>query len=310
MEKDLGTSIEMVQNIFGYAPIGIYHVNHSGKIISANPELAWMLGYASSELLVRKIRNVATQMFAEEDKAEEFFFTLFEAEEVNRFRSKLKRSDGSDFWALSYAKASKNNDGRIKGFYGFSIDITHTVRTEEKLTKLNEELKHISMMDGLTQIPNRRRFDEYIYQEWKRMRRNKKNLISMILCDIDFFKFYNDTYGHQKGDDCLKIVAKAIKDCVKRPADLAARYGGEEFVILLPETDGEGAKHTAETIRDAVKDLKIPHKGSNINEYLTLSLGVGTIFDNISKTPDDLIKISDKALYRAKDTGRDRVCEG
>jgi diguanylate cyclase (GGDEF)-like protein/PAS domain S-box-containing protein len=306
-KKNLESSQSMVRNIFGYAPIGIYQVDHSGKFVAANPELAWMLGYESSGDLVRRIRDVASQMFYDTEEAEEFFFTLFEAEEVNRFRAKLKRSDGSPLWTLSYAKASKNESGRIEGFFGFSIDITNTVRTEERLKTLNEELKYISMVDGLTQISNRRKFDEYIYQEWKRMGRERKGTISMILCDIDYFKLYNDNYGHQQGDYCLQKVALAIKECVKRPADLVARYGGEEFVILLPDTELDGAKHIAERVREAVKNLKVVHKASDINEYVTLSLGVGTITD-LTMTPDDLIKISDKALYRAKDEGRDRVC--
>jgi diguanylate cyclase (GGDEF)-like protein len=172
----------------------------------------------------------------------------------------------------------------------------------------NQKLYHLANYDGLTQIPNRRQFDEYFQQEWKRMTREKSS-ISLILCDVDCFKQYNDTYGHQAGDSCLKKVAQAISKVIKRPGDFAARYGGEEFVVVLPNTSLEGAMFVAEEIRSQVRILAIPHTNSIASEYVTVSLGVTSIIP-VSDIPSALlIKTADEALYRAKKKGRNRVCK-
>ncbi len=307
VEKELISFRKMVQNIFGFAPIGIYQADSEGGFVDANPELAWMLGYESSDKLIRSMRDVATQMFTEKKTAEDFFFTLFEAEELKRFRCQMLRKDKSSFWGLSFAKITKNESDRVDGFYGFIIDITNNVRTEEKLNKVNKELEQMAIMDGLTKISNRRKFDEYLDLEWKRILREKENDLSMILCDIDYFKLYNDSYGHQAGDECLKKVAQAIKGCAKRPADLTARYGGEEFALILPNTDLKGAVALAETIRETVKNLKISHKSSRVDKYVTLSLGVSSMNYSHRITSDNLIKLSDDALYKAKEQGRNCV---
>jgi len=161
-------------------------------------------------------------------------------------------------------------------------------------------------MDGLTKISNRRMFDETLSTESKRLRR-EQGWLSLVLCDIDFFKPYNDTYGHQAGDDTLYKVAQAIKNSVNRPADFVARYGGEEFVIILPNTDAKGAITVAEKARKAVIDIKIIHESSTVNEYVTLSLGIASTIPKSDNTPEELIAIADQALYTAKENGRNRV---
>lgn len=182
--------------------------------------------------------------------------------------------------------------------------LTLTVRKQAiALEQANQELRRLANMDGLTGIANRRRFDEYLEQEWYRLAREQEDL-SLILCDIDYFKNYNDHYGHQAGDDCLKEVAQAIRSTIQRPADLVARYGGEEFAIILPNTPPEGAIHIAESIRLNVKRLKIDHASSKIG-CLTLSLGVGSQVPSRQSQSSFLITIADKALYTAKDRGRD-----
>lgn len=167
-------------------------------------------------------------------------------------------------------------------------------------------MQRLATLDGLTGLPNRRRFDEYLDQEWRRLRREQVPL-SLILCDIDFFKLYNDTYGHQAGDTCLISVASAIAQAVKRPADLVARYGGEEFAVILPNTTQNGALQVAEAIRVAVQDLKIVHSHSLVSQYVTLSLGVATMVPDCDTSPEILLKAADEALYQAKALGRDRV---
>lgn len=142
--------------------------------------------------------------------------------------------------------------------------------------------------------------------EWNRGRRYSRPL-SLILADIDFFKAYNDTYGHQAGDECLKTVASAIQSALKRSEDLLCRYGGEEFAVILPETHKGGAVHLAEGIRAAVENMKIAHEGSKISGYVTVSLGVATVLPARDLSPKDLVAAADAALYNAKCEGRNRV---
>lgn len=179
-------------------------------------------------------------------------------------------------------------------------------KTEAALVKANQELELLATLDSLTGIANRRRFDEFLCREWLRLFREKLPL-SLIICDVDYFKPYNDTYGHLAGDFCLQEVARTIDRCIKRPADLAARYGGEEFAVILPNTDAEGAFHVAELIRQQVERLKITHANSEVSEYVTLSLGVTSVIPNPEVNPDTLIAIADKALYSAKQQGRNSV---
>ncbi len=304
-KKDLKQQEQYLAEISGFAPIGIYHVNMEGKIVSANPEYAWMMGYESAEAIAEQVTDFATQAFYDADRAEEFMFGVFEAEEVIRFRCRLKRKDNSFVWALCYAKATWDDAGRMSGFNGFSIDISDTVRAENQLKKANERLKLLSVMDGLTQIPNRRKFDEYLDSEWHRLFRTKEPM-SVILCDIDFFKLYNDNYGHQAGDDCLQKVARAIADCAQRSIDIAARYGGEEFALILPATDAKGAMAVSEEVRNRVLNLNLDHEKSVVNEYVTLSLGVATMIPGKDNSAEALVALSDEFLYQAKENGRNQ----
>ncbi len=180
-----------------------------------------------------------------------------------------------------------------------------SARTEE-LKKVNDELHHLANSDGLTKIGNRRRFEKFFADEWHRAVRFKTE-ISLVLLDIDHFKLYNDTYGHQAGDDCLQKVAAALAETIKRPTDLVARFGGEEFAIVLGGTDAEGALNIAEQALKKIRNLKVPHISSKTGEYITVSIGVATIFPQFETTEADLIKAADKALYQAKETGRNRI---
>ena len=176
-------------------------------------------------------------------------------------------------------------------------------RTAE-LQAANIELQRLSMTDGLTQIANRRHFDLYLTQEWKRLYREQQPL-ALILCDVDYFKKYNDHYGHQAGDRCLHLVASLIQQIAKRPYDLAARYGGEEFALILPATDLEGAVAVAAKIQQAVWQAEIPHVASEVSAFVTLSLGVVSLNPRTA-FPETLIAAADQALYEAKRQGRNR----
>ncbi|HHI92362.1 MAG TPA: diguanylate cyclase [Gammaproteobacteria bacterium] len=174
---------------------------------------------------------------------------------------------------------------------------------QSELEKNNVELQKLSNLDGLTGIANRRSFDEFISKECLRSARENTTL-SLILIDIDFFKPFNDNYGHLAGDGCLRQVAATLDEMVHRPADLVARYGGEEFAVVLPNTDIDGAKKLAKKLCEKIRSLKIPHEFSEVTNHITVSLGVtsGVACEGIS--PSDLILQADKALYLAKELGR------
>jgi diguanylate cyclase (GGDEF)-like protein len=188
-------------------------------------------------------------------------------------------------------------------------EIQNRIAAEASLQLANEELKRLAYLDGLTQIANRRRFDEKLDREWRRMKRDRLPL-SLILCDVDYFKQYNDTYGHQLGDDCLRYVAKAISSSIKRVSDLAARYGGEEFAVLLPNTDLDGATEVAIEIQTQIKHLQLPHQKSQVSQYVTASFGVASLIPSEAIAPQQLLSNADSALYRAKMDGRDRIALG
>lgn len=177
---------------------------------------------------------------------------------------------------------------------------------QKQLEKSNAELKRISAIDGLTGIANRRSFNETLEREWKRACR-EKTMIAMILIDIDHFKLYNDTYGHLKGDECLQQVARTLQKTVSRPADLVARYGGEEFSLILPLTDKKGAMYLAENMKAAVAALQLEHSSSKTGKYVTISQGVVTLVPSAEQDSQDFIQMADKALYRAKENGRDQA---
>ncbi|MDJ0555865.1 MAG: diguanylate cyclase [Microcoleaceae cyanobacterium MO_207.B10] len=181
-------------------------------------------------------------------------------------------------------------------------------KAENTLKQANHKLRLLATFDGLTQVANRRRFDEYFDQEWRRMKRENLPL-SLILCDVDYFKLYNDTYGHQAGDDCLKKIANTISKVVNRSGDLVARYGGEEFAIILPNTDTEGAFTVAENILLEVQKLKIIHSKSPINKFVTISLGVSTMIPKPETSIAELISLADQALYHAKSQNRNCIVQ-
>jgi len=182
-------------------------------------------------------------------------------------------------------------------------------RENRNLKISNRELQDLSRTDALTRIANRRCFDEILDQEIKRSARNRDEL-SLILLDIDFFKLYNDHYGHSKGDDCLIEVAGEISGHFTRATDLAARYGGEEFAIVLPATGIRNAEKLAESLRVAIASRELPHEKSPVASHVTISAGITTVAPGQAGSTDSekIIQAADKALYQAKEAGRNRVC--
>ncbi len=211
--------------------------------------------------------------------------------------------------AEQYARHRQWQTGEIELLQQIAVQLgiaIHQSELYQQLEAANHKLEKLAAIDSLTGIANRRKFDECIAREWRRLAREKAPL-SLILCDIDHFKLYNDTYGHQAGDRCLQQVARALAKAVKRPADLVARYGGEELAVILPNTTPEGAEKLARQICLKVEALEIPHINSPIDMYVTLSVGVAGCIPRHDSSPQALISAADRALYQAKKAGRNRV---
>lgn len=181
------------------------------------------------------------------------------------------------------------------------------VKNHIDLKLKSDKLEDLSMCDSLTNIPNRRFFNETFEKRYREIQRDKRDL-ALIMIDIDFFKLYNDNYGHWQGDECLRKVAQALRKTLKRPTDSISRYGGEEFVVLLKDIDKEGAKIVAQSLVDAVADLKLEHKFSKAADFVTISAGVAIKESEEEISKEDLITKADKQLYRAKESGRNRFC--
>lgn len=210
----------------------------------------------------------------------------------------IDEEHGLNLGAIDYIK---------KPFHPAIIKIR--VKNHINLKLKSDQLEELSMCDALTGIPNRRRYQETYDKEYKEVVRDKKNL-ALLMIDIDNFKPYNDHYGHWQGDDCLKKVASVLRRNLKRPADIVARYGGEEFVVLLKGIDKEGAKIVADSLVKAVAEMKIPHALSTASEFVTISAGIGIKEPDDVTSQEELVKIADEQLYRAKESGRNRYCAG
>ena len=236
------------------------------------------------------------------------FLSRFEPELFTRFVEIVETGEPfkRDFYSPS-GESSWYHFVAVKLGDGFAItirDITARKQVEMALQEANHKLELLSNLDGLTQVANRRCFNERLQREWSRLAREQQPL-SLILFDVDKFKSYNDYYGHLAGDDCLIKIAQAVQQQVHRPADLVARYGGEEFVILLPNTDLAGGINVAAKIQQIIHNLAIPHEHSNVKDIVTVSLGIASLIPTLEVPPDTLVAHADQALYQAKEYGRD-----
>lgn len=216
---------------------------------------------------------------------------------------RMRKKDGSPVWVEIYARMAKDEvTGQASGIVLSMRDVTKR--------KLREEaLEALAKIDSLTGLANRRTFDQSLDREWKRAFREKSNL-SLILMDLDYFKQFNDHYGHLRGDECLRTVAETIGKIVSRASDVIARFGGEEIAIILPVTELNGARQLAESLRHGIEELQIPHEGRTDCSWVTVSLGVASAYggaQGAAKMPDDLLYAADEALYQAKKKGRNQV---
>jgi diguanylate cyclase (GGDEF)-like protein/PAS domain S-box-containing protein len=214
--------------------------------------------------------------------------------------------DGGYVWIRDVVHVVRKDDGEVEALIGFMFDISERKRNEARLVHLQKELEELSFKDGLTGVANRRMFDTIMSREWAHAKRSRKP-ISLIMLDIDYFKQYNDHYGHLQGDDCLKRVAQTLNSEAVRARDFLARFGGEEFALILPETSEDAAIKVAERCRRLILEQEIPHEASKAAPQLTASLGVATTIPNEGDDPIAFIEQADKRLYKAKQQGRNRI---
>jgi diguanylate cyclase (GGDEF)-like protein len=211
--------------------------------------------------------------------------------------------NGEYVWIRDVVHVVRNADGSVDSLIGFMFDISERKRTEQKLIDMQKELEELSFKDGLTNVANRRRFDAIMELEWANARRNKQPL-SLVMLDIDYFKQYNDHFGHLEGDQCLKQVARILEMAATRARDFVARFGGEEFVLVLPETDESAALKVAERCRELIANEQIAHLRSGIGAVLTVSMGVGTTIPAHGDELLPLVEMVDRRLYQAKQQGK------
>jgi diguanylate cyclase (GGDEF)-like protein len=230
---------------------------------------------------------------------------------------RLKSEKRTQDIPIIFVTAQDNPEDETRGLDAGAVDfiskpfnhavVRARIQTHLTLKAQSDLLRSMAFIDGLTGVANRRHFNECLDTEWRHCRRLKIPL-ALFLIDIDHFKKYNDNYGHQDGDACLREVASILKEQLRRPHDLAARYGGEEFACLLPGIVGEGALHKAQTMLQAIRDRHIPHASSETAPFVTISLGMAVIIPGPDQQPDQLVALADARLYQAKQQGRDRVC--
>jgi diguanylate cyclase (GGDEF)-like protein/PAS domain S-box-containing protein len=215
-----------------------------------------------------------------------------------------KRKNGELIWCRLNGTAIEPADPLAGSIWAFE-DITERKNVEAQLQRSREELERLSRQDGLTGLANRRFFDDSLRREFLRSARERSPL-ALVIGDADCFKAFNDRHGHVQGDECLRRIAGQFAAVCRRPADLAARYGGEEFALVLPDTSLEAAANMAEALRRAVESLAIPHAASTVGDRVTVSLGVAVSVPQRGDTPEGLVESADRALYEAKQQGRNR----
>lgn len=299
IEQVLAKSREEYRAVFSQATDGILILEGQGGILESNPHMEHLLGYPPGGL---NQVNIYSLVDPEDLKKKPPQLTrMLEGETITVERRLITRlGHHIDLEITGRMLQDKER------FVILCRDITEKKAAAAALNHAYAELKKLANMDGLTKVANRRKFDTYLQTEWNRARREQSSL-ALIICDIDFFKQYNDTYGHQQGDACLQDIAQALSQSVQRPADMVCRVGGEEFSIILPNTSFDGAMKCAETIRTNVNSLSIKHRKSTVAPHVTLSIGVCALLPAMHHSLSILITETDKALYVAKSQGRDRI---
>jgi len=298
--KRLEKTLRLTQFSLDRARDAIYFVNADANFFYVNEATSNILGYTKEELLKMKIYDLNSdsnnsnwdQQWQELKEKQSFTYESIHI---------TKEGEGIPVEiTLNYLSFEQQE-------YNCAIvrDIRDRKQVEAELKQANQQLEHLANVDELTQIANRRSFDRYYQSQWQEMMESKQ-LLALILCDVDFFKKYNDFYGHQAGDDCLKKIAQTINSSLQRTGDLAARYGGEEFAIILPNTNVDGAIRFAQNLQENIRKQKLVHSASEVSPYISLSMGISSIIPTPKVPLSFLVSQVDSALYQAKKAGRDR----
>ncbi|MEE9101930.1 sensor domain-containing diguanylate cyclase [Pseudomonas nitroreducens] len=269
------------------------------------PQIEALLGWSQSSWVCA---NDWAERMHPEDRERVVGFCVSQSREGTDHEADYRAltAAGDYVWIRDVVHVVRDDNGEVDSLVGFMFDISERKRAEEQLIMLQRQLEEYSYKDGLTGVANRRMFDSVLETEWASAQRSGQPL-SLILLDIDYFKQYNDHYGHVQGDDCLRSVGKALAGALHRPRDFIARFGGEEFVLVLPETDSEAASQIAERCRRVIREQRIAHEQSRVAPLLTISLGVGTAVPHTGDRPLDFVAAVDRLLYQAKQGGRNRL---
>lgn len=271
------------------------------------PQIEELLGWTQDSW--KTVQDWADRMHPEDrDRVVNFCISQSQCGMDHEADYRALTANGGYVWIRDVVHVLRDDQGNVQALVGFMFDITERKRSEEKLLALQQELEDLSFRDGLTGVNNRRKFDAVLQREWQEARRNVQPL-SLLLFDVDFFKNYNDHYGHVEGDECLKRVAQALAGAAHRPSDFLARYGGEEFVLLLPASDANAARAVAERCRQAIFKAQIAHAVSTVGQLLTVSIGAGTTVPSEHGDPVRFLDEVDRRLYRAKHLGRNRLVD-
>lgn len=305
-DKQLRAEIDSLEleQIFSSVSDAMWAVREDGIIIRANRAMLTLLGKTTEEVIGQYCRDLLDYNLCCSDSCP---LEVCKGQTSKEYDVSLTATDNSSEHYIISVTPLKSLLGTTTIVSQFK-NITARKQTEIHLEELNRKLSDMARIDGLTGIANRRYFDEVFDKEWKRLAREQYQPFSLILADIDFFKKYNDNYGHQQGDDCLILVAKALNKVILRQSDMVARYGGEEFALLLPGVPLDGARTVGERVRQAIVKLQITHEHSDVADHITMSLGGAMMIPSQDNSPADLIALADQALYRAKESGRNNLC--
>jgi diguanylate cyclase (GGDEF)-like protein len=295
------------------SPDGILIVDNQANVVVHNRRFAdvWRIDIPQESAGWQQSTDLADQQLLEQAAArtkdpERFAARINEiyANRETEDHCEIELKDGRTL--ERYTTYLRSDEGSYLGRIWFFRDVSDRKIAEKKLEDAYHAVEALAITDSLTGLANRRRFDQCLVTEWRRGMRDRSPL-SLLLIDADLFKAYNDTYGHLRGDSCLRQIAEAAQDVVARPGDLVARFGGEEFAVLLPNTENEGAAHIAEEICAAMRARELPHKSAP-HGIVTVSVGCVTLIPHLGQNSANLIEFADEALYDAKRSGRNRVC--
>jgi len=305
-EQALKASQAQLQAIIGTAGVAILTIDGAGRILSCNLAVERLFGYSRAEMLGH---NVSLLMQERERREHDEYLRRFARGQGGRLMGQARELQARHRNGLTLTvqlSVSEVPEQPERLFVGVISDLTDRKQFEQELQRVNEQLLRLSTTDALTELANRRLLMQRLEEEWRRGRRSNQPL-SLLLIDVDYFKLYNDHYGHQAGDTCLLTVAHILRNAANRPGDLVARYGGEEFVILLAQTDEQGMQAVATRLRDLLATANIEHKGSPLRPRVTASIGMCSCPPTPGTFCSQWLALADRALYQAKAQGRDRA---